>query len=373
MIDSSQSSDADIRTPDCESAPRARVSRSGLDCGELQRLLRRADSQLRALGGASILITGSTGWFGVWLLDVLCLADDMLRLGIRIAAVSREPERFLARFPAFAGDSRITWIQADVRRLEPVDGGFSHVIHAATDTSAKPDPDATRDLFETIVEGTRRVIAAAGPRCKAVLLLSSGAIYGPPRVDQARFIESEAGGPDPALTRNAYAEGKRTAEQLGAIAAAMGIPVRIARCFAFVGPHMPFDRHFAIGNFIADAVHGRPIRIKSDGRPQRSYLYMTDLIHALLAILVDGAAGRPYNVGSDAPVTIEQLARCVDRVAGGHGVSIEGAPSDPLDRYVPDITRLKQELGFAPEVSLESAVSRTAAWYRARINESMTS
>src|SRR5471030_3121517 len=101
---------------------------------------------------------------------------------------------------------------------------------------------------------------------------------------------------------------------------------------------MPFDKHFAIGNFIADAVEGRQICVKSDGRPLRSYLYMSDLVQALITILVDGAIARPYNVGSDRAITIEELAHCVNRVAGGGGVLIEGAPSDPLDRYVPDMT-----------------------------------
>ena len=173
--------------------------------------------------------------------------------------------------------------------------------------------------------------------------------------------------------RNAYAEGKRAAEQLGAIAASRGVPVRIARCFAFVGPHMPFDKHFAIGNFIADAVLGRQIRIKGDGRPQRSYLYTTDLIRALLVILSRGAVGTAYNVGSDVIVSIEQLAHCVDRVVGGRGVVIEGAMADPVDRYVPDTTRLRTALGCNPEVPLETAISRTAAWYRAQMNRPMPS
>jgi dTDP-glucose 4,6-dehydratase len=343
-----------------------------LDDGELRQWIASNEALLGRFADASILITGATGWFGVWLLDVLCMADDALDLGIRIVAVSRNPKRFLHRFSRFAGDPRIRWFEADVRNLEVVLGGFSHIIHAATDTSAAA-PDAWLNMFETIVDGTRRLIAAAGPECKSVLLLSSGAIYGPARVGTARFVESDPAGPDPTLVRNTYAEGKRAAEQLGAIAASRGVPVRIARCFAFVGPHMPFDKHFAIGNFIADAVHGHPIRVTSDGRPQRSYLYMTDLIRALLVILSRGAIGTAYNVGSDVAITIEQLANCVDRVVGGCGVVVEGAISDPADRYVPDTTRLRVSLECDPEVALETAISRTAAWYRAQINESMSS
>jgi nucleoside-diphosphate-sugar epimerase len=348
-------------------------SRSGLDDAELLQLVDSCESTFRSLADASILITGATGWFGVWLLDVLCMADDALRLGIRITAISRKPSRFLERFRGFVDDPRITWINMDVRELESVGSGYSHVIHAAADTSIKSAPEAPLHLFDTIIEGTRRVIAAAGSECKSILLLSSGAVYGPARPNNARFVETDVGGGDPSLVKNAYAEGKRGAEQLGAIAATMGGPIRIARCFAFVGPHMPFDGHFAVGNFIADAVHGRSIRIKSDGLPQRSYLYMTDLIRALLMILVSGPVGRPYNVGSDMAVSIEQLAHCVDRVVGGRGLVVEGAASDPSDRYVPDTSRLRRELDFEPEVSLEMAIARTAAWYRARINGSVSS
>jgi dTDP-glucose 4,6-dehydratase len=341
-------------------------SRSGLDDQELRQLVLSHEALFGALGGAFFLITGATGWFGVWLLDVLCVADEMLNLGIQITAISRGPKRFLEKHPGFAGDPRITWMEADVRQVRLDDCGFSHIIHAATDTSAPSSPRANLQMLETIVDGTRQVIAAGGPKCKSILILSSGAVYGPARDGILRFVETEIGGPDPSSAGSAYAEGKRAAEQFGAIAATMGAPIRIARCFAFVGPHMPFDGHFAIGNFIADAVRGQRIRIKSDGRPQRSYLYMTDLTVALLLVLTNGAIGRAYNVGSDDAVTIEQLAHCVDRVLGGHGVSVEGAKSDPNDRYVPDTERLRTELNFAPQVALVDAIERTAAWYRAR-------
>ena len=348
-------------------------SRSGLDSIDVRRMVWGMEARLRTLSDASILLTGATGWFGVWLLEALCAADDMLRLGIRITAVSRSPEGFTARFPRFGDDPRIKWIKTDVRQLEPVFGGFSHVIHAAADTSLQSERDASRRLFDTIVEGTHRAIAAAGIRCKGFLLLSSGAVYGPATENCERFVEGPPGESDASSLKDAYARGKNAAEQICATAADRGLPVRIARCFAFVGPHMPFDKHFAIGNFISDAVEGRVIRVKSDGRPLRSYLYMTDLVRALIAILANGAGAKPYNVGSDASLTIEELARCVDRVAGGRGVTIEGALSDPRDRYVPDTTRLRVELGCAPEIALDTAIARTAAWYRAQKNKSMPS
>jgi dTDP-glucose 4,6-dehydratase len=294
-------------------------------------------------------------------LDTLCAADDALGLGLRIAAVSRDPQRFLARFPAFAGDPRIDWIKRDLRELEWRRDAVSHVIHAAADTTAARDPASQSELYDSIVEGTRRALAIAGAGCRGVLFLSSGAVYGAAQPGHERFRETDspaarpagAGGTEPgARGPDAYADGKRAAEALCSLAAGAGMPVKIARCFAFVGPHMPFDKHFAIGNFIADAASGTPIRVKSDGR-------------ALLAVLVDGAGGRAYNVGSDVPVSIAELAHCVDQVVGGAGVRVEGAPSAPGDRYVPDTTRLREELGWRAHIPLDAAIARTAAWYRA--------
>jgi nucleoside-diphosphate-sugar epimerase len=347
------------------------VSRAGIDYAELALLIRAQELRFRTLSGASILLTGATGWFGTWLLDTLCAADDMLELGLSVTAVSRNPRRFAAKFPELAADRRIRWVESDVRNLAVDPGRYSHVIHAASETSLDRDQDASAQMFDTIVEGTRRTLAAASNGCRSFLLVSSGAVYGPAPHGVDRFVE-DAPGSSPATTpKDAYARGKQAAERMVATAAEAGVPARIARCFAFVGPFMPFDKHFAIGNFIADAVDGREIRVRSDGRPLRSYLYMTDLVSALIAILADGADVRPYNVGSPSSISVEQLARCVDRVVGGRGVIIEGSPSDPSDRYVPDTTRLQAELNCIPAISLDAAIARTAAWYRAQTNRSM--
>jgi dTDP-glucose 4,6-dehydratase len=341
-------------------------SRVGLETGELASLVEISRALFEQLVDASILITGATGWFGVWILDSLCAADEMLGLGLRITAVSRDPARFLRRFPAFAADSRVSWIRSDVRRFEPGTQVFTHIIHGAADSAQPQDAQEIGNLFGTIVHGTERVLEAGGSGCRGFLIISSGAVYGPNPAGRDAFAESDAGGPDPTAVENAYAEAKRAAEMVAAIRAARGAPIKIARCFAFVGPHMPFHRHFAIGNFIADAVAGREIRVRSDGRPLRSYLYMTDLVTALLVILTRGADGTAYNVGSDVPISIEQLAHTVNRVVGGRGVSIGGAPSNRTAHYVPDTKRIRSELQFQPIVDLESAIRRTAAWYRAQ-------
>jgi dTDP-glucose 4,6-dehydratase len=113
---------------------------------------------------------------------------------------------------------------------------------------------------------------------------------------------------------SAYGEAKRLAEQWCVQHGLQhGMNISIARCFAFVGAGLPLDGHFAIGNFIADALAGRPVAVRGDGSPMRSYLYGADLAIWLMTCLLRGQHGRAYNVGSNQPLSIRELAQQVNQ------------------------------------------------------------
>lgn len=339
-------------------------SLSGLDRHDIDDILAHAARFEDALRDARILVTGATGWFGTWILDALVALDRSCRLGLTILAVSRDPGAFERRHPSLHAASSIEWIEADVRDpLDDVAGPITHIIHAATDSSAKAGGDPSDRLFETIVAGTRNVLklAARHPSSKT-LLVSSGAVYGAQPNGLEAFAEDHRGAPDPLDPVSDYGEGKRAAEHLAALwHASHGVHVTIARCFAFVGPHMPFDAHFAIGNFIRDAGDGKPIRISGDGRPRRTYLYMSDLVVWLLAVLVDGRASRAYNVGGRDAITIAALAELCRSTMGSPEFTSLGRAFAGRD-YVPDVSRATSELGLAIDVPLDEAIRRTASW-----------
>ncbi len=265
---------------------------------DLDEILVRLRPIAGELKGARIFITGGTGFFGCWLLESFAWINERLNLGASALVLTRKPEAFHKKAPHLATRTDIRFHTGDVRDFDFPKETFSHFIHAATEASAQLNDNHPEIMLDAIVQGTRHTLDFA-KACGAqnFLLTSSGAVYGPQPSELTHLPEEFNGGPDITRFQSAYAEGKRMSELLCAIQARQtGLQVKIARCFAFVGPRLPLDAHFAIGNFIRDAMKGGPIKVNGDGTPFRSYLYAGDLMVWLWTILLRGVSNRPYNV-----------------------------------------------------------------------------
>jgi len=335
---------------------------------DLDHVLAHTQGVWEELRGARLFVTGGTGFFGCWLLESFAWACDSLQLDATLTVLTRSPEAFRAKAPHLANHPSIRSIQGDVRSFPFPEGRFTHLIHGATEASAALNREQPLLMLDTIVNGTRRALDfAVSAGVKRFLLISSGAIYGTQPGELSHIPETYPGSPDPTDPSASYAEGKRLSELLCSVYhQAHGLHCPIARCFAFVGPHLPLDAHFAIGNFIGDCMKERAIDIRGDGTPYRSYLYAADLAIWLWTMLVRGVSCRPYNTGSEQAVTIAGLASMV--AAAVHpGTQIRVAyaaqPGVPAQRYVPDTSRARGELGLHEQVCLEDAIRRTAAWH----------
>jgi dTDP-glucose 4,6-dehydratase len=319
------------------------------------------------LRGSQIFITGGTGFFGCWLLESFIWANQCLGLKARAVVLTRNPQRLREQAPYLADDPAVSLHRGDVRDFEFPAGSFSHVIHAATEASAVLNSTDPSTMLDTNVQGTTRCLQfAAICGARKFLLTSSGAVYGPQPSELTHVPETLAGGPDPLSCNSAYAEGKRMAELQCALAARnSGCEMKIARGFAFVGPYMQFDAHFAIGNFIRDQAEGQAIIVEGDGTAIRSYLYASDLMVWLWTILFRGENCRPYNVGSEHAVNIAELAAEVAQARQTHvKVEFRGQHAGlPPQRYVPSTERARRELGLQERVSLREAISKTLRWY----------
>jgi dTDP-glucose 4,6-dehydratase len=221
-------------------------------------------------------------------------------------------------------------------------------------------------MFDINVAATSRLInfCEAQSRPPRVLFASSGAVYGNlPRGLQG-FEEISTLAVTPSAANAAYAEGKRVAEFFLAEAHQRGVCESvIARMFAFSGRYLPLDRHFAIGNFVRDAVTNSEITITGDGTAVRSYLDGRDMAEWLLRCCEVGEPGFPYHIGSDQPISILELAELVATRAAeslGRQVSVrvlgESRYTDGVSRYVPETTETRRRLNVVQRISLEESI-----------------
>lgn len=316
---------------------------------------------LHNLGGRHIFLTGGTGAVGRTLLDYLdrCWAASD---GFHVTVLTRDAAGFTVRHPVQATRPWLTLVNGDLSDLPPLPVGVTDVVHAAADTHIGQGRVA---WIDQIVGGTRALLdASRAAGADRFLLVSSGAVYGPQPPVIPRLGEDYAGAPDTLLTGSTYGQAKRVAEQLCTIFhAEYGLSTVIARLFAFGSVHIPRDGRYALGSFIRDALSDddAPIRIAGDGTAVRSYLNGDDMAHALITALCLGTPGQAYNVGSEAPVTIAELARRVrDRLSPERNVDILGAAGDgQRSLYVPDVTRIAA-LGAASQTDLDTVIDDAA-------------
>lgn len=335
---------------------------------DLDHILNHTQGLWEDLRERSIFLTGGTGFVGTWLLESLLAANDQFDLRIRVVVLTRDPERFRNRSLHLAGHASVQLLGGNVTGFEFPDGDFPFVIHAATEAQFEPDKEHPLGAFDADVVGTRRVLEFARSHgVRRLLFTSSGAVYGKQPAELTHIPEEYAGAPltiDPA---SAYGQAKRVSEFMSAMYGRVyGFDAMIARLFAFVGPLLPLDANYAVGNFIRDALGGGPVRISGDGTPYRSYLYAADMAIWLWTILLQGKAAYPYNVGSPSDLTIVDLARTVvDVVAPGTAIEVAKSliPSASPQRFVPSTARAEEELGLRHLIATAEGIRRTSNWH----------
>lgn len=332
---------------------------------DLTNILKSTEQLWKELQGQKLFITGGTGLFGSWLLESFSQANNQYKLNAQALVLSRNPQIFKQKLPHLAHDPAIEFIQGDVKNFEFPQGEFSYIIHAAatsaTETFNNEDP---LKKFETVVQGTKHVLEfAVKTKAKKILYTSSGAVYGKQPAELSHLAEEYNGTPDSTDIESSWSLSKRVAEFLCAYySKKYNIEIKIARCFSFVGPYLPLNIHYAIGNFLRDGLTGGPIKVTGDGTPERSYLYMSDLTVWLWTILFKGQSMHPYNVGSETGVTIKALAENVAKEFDNLKVEVAKQPlmDKIIDRYVPSTKRAQTQLGLKQTIKLSAAINKTA-------------
>lgn len=327
---------------------------------DLEHVLAFALSDLKALDGARLFLTGGTGFTGRWLVESWCRARLSGEIRGELLVLSRDPERGETGFPPCPG---LRFHGGDQTDFPFPEGPLDVVVHGALEQGDSELVRAKNLL------GCHRVLDLAKHLgAQRFLLLSSGAVYGPQPPDLDGIPEDWPPRPEASGPGAWYGDTKRAQEALcSEFLGKSDMAWVVARGFTFHGPGLPLERHFAVGDFLLDALVGAPIRILGDGTPIRSYLYGADMAIWLWAMIARGLPGRAYNLGSPHGLSIRDLAEQVRfQVSPGSRVEVGADPLEttPPTRYIPDVGRAKEELGLEVRIPLDEGLRRTAAWLR---------
>jgi nucleoside-diphosphate-sugar epimerase len=352
--------------------------------GDLAIMVEDLDADLRRMSGRRLLITGGAGFLGYYLVQVpLAWNDahpDQPPIGVTVfdnyfrgvpewlVELERRPEVELAVH--------------DLRRPLPDPmGDFAFVIHAAgiaSPTYYRAHPIETMDAN---INGLRNLLDYARQRLEAglemegFLFYSSSEIYGDPTPDAIPTPETYRGNVSCTGPRACYDESKRYGETLCVnFAGQHGIPVTSVRPFNNFGPGMKITDGRVIADLFRDALAGRDLVLFSDGSPTRTFCYVSDAITGYYLALLRGRRGEAYNIGADGPeISMLELAQSISGHANDlfdHQVEVVRGQSPETDylvdnpnRRCPNIEKARQELRYAPRVSLEEGLRRTLLWY----------
>jgi UDP-glucuronate decarboxylase len=227
------------------------------------------------------------------------------------------------------------------------------------------DPYAT---FTTSVLGAQRLLEMARGRHCTIVHASTSEVYGDPTVHPQP--ETYWGNVNPVGPRACYDEGKRGAETLMTDAKrSWGVDTRIIRVFNTYGPRMAFNDGRVVSNFVFQALQNSPLTIFGDGNQSRSFCYVDDLVEGLVRVASLTELDGPMNLGNPGEFSMLALAELVRELTHS-SVPMEFRPlpaDDPKQRQ-PDVRRARELIGFEPQVSLRTGLTRTIEDFRVRLN-----
>ena len=315
------------------------------------------------LNGSSVLVTGGHGLLGAWIIKAL------LEQGARVVAIKRD-EPAASTLAMLGLDARVDAVKGDIcddgliaRALNEYE--VESVFHLAAQTLVGTANRSPLSTFETNIRGTWLVLEACRQHgARSVIVASSDKAYG--RQPELPYNERQA------LTPTfPYDVSKAAADLLArSYWHTYELPVAVTR-FANLYGGGDTNRSRLVPEAVDAALAGRPPVVRSDGSPERDFLYVEDAARAYLAIwealLDERGRGQAFNAGGGTPHRVGDVVQLICRLAGsGVEPDIRGAgvPHGEIDRQWVDATKLRELTGWEPSVDLETGLQLTIDWYR---------
>jgi CDP-glucose 4,6-dehydratase len=321
----------------------------------------------RWLYGRAVLVTGADGLIGSH------LSRAVLEQGADVVVVRRDRHP-VTGLELLGIDGRVHTVVGDIcdegliaRTLAEYD--VADVFHLAAQTQVGVAARAPRSTFETNVRGTWIVLEACRVQgVETVVVASSDKSYG--HHERLPYTEDAALAPI-----YPYDVSKAAADMIArSYWHTFGLPVAVTRLANVYGAGDQ-NRARLIPEAIGAALHGRAPVLRSDGSPEREFLYAADAVAAYLAIRDALAVGRPgaggeaFNAGSGTAHRIGDVVALICRLAGSQvspEIRGDGVPSAEIDRQCLDSAKLARLTGWSAQTSLEDGLRSTIDWYRER-------
>ena len=323
----------------------------------------------KALEGKTMLITGGSGFLGSYMVGtILSLNKIILKEPCKIISVDNyitSSKKSKKKIPF------LTNIDHDISRplhiKEPVD----YIIHAAGIASPIYYKQYPLEAIDVAVNGTRNILELAHRRApKSILYFSSSEIYGDPTADQIPIKETYRGNVSSIGPRACYDESKRLGETLCMTYFDLyKIPVKIVRPFNIYGPGMKMNDYRIMPNLISKYLQKKKnLPIFGKGTQTRAFCYISDAIEGFFRVLLSKKHGEIYNVGNyEREITMRDLAKLMNKLFENK-LKIKKTtypndyPKDEPRRRSPDITKIKNNLGYRPKIALKKGLMRTITW-----------
>jgi UDP-glucose 4-epimerase len=316
-----------------------------------------------------ILVTGGAGFIGSH------LVERLLQLGHQVYTLDDLSTGHFEFLESLKGNTSHTFVHGNVKDRNLVKQLLSKcdaVFHLAAVLGVKNTVENPLKVIEGNLDGTRGLLEVAHEQRKKVVFASTSEIYGKNRVLPFKEDESDRVLGDPSNHHWCYATVKALNEHLCFAYSKEGLPVSVVRYFNTYGPRQSSSQYGGVvPRFIKAALNDDPIEVYGNGLQTRSFTFIKDTVQGTIAALEPSANGYAFNIGSDKPVTIQELALMIKRLADSSSQikyvpyeKVFGPGFEDIPARVPDLARSSSVLGFKHTVPLIEGLKHTIEWYR---------
>lgn len=341
---------------------------------DINTIVKEVRQVAEALEGKVIVISGGAGFLGTYIVaSIQHMNNHVFHRPCKVIVldnyITGSRKTLFEEYP----NTNITFIDHDVRLPINIDGDVDYILHAAGIASPIYYRRFPIETIEAAVSGTKNLLELACRRSvKSFVYFSSSEIYGDPDPRFLPIPESYRGNVSCTGPRACYDESKRLGETLCTVFHQIyGVSVKIIRPFNVYGPGMKTDDYRVIPSLLTRALESKALQVFGLGIQTRAFCYVTDAVGAILKVLLSGRSGEAYNVGNDQEeIGMLALARMAAELFDNN-VTIdvidypENYPKDEPQRRVPDLTKIRTELDYRPQVDLQTGLRRTLEWFKA--------